>query len=114
MPCASQLVGGRMQFDQLNRRDHHAAPWNISCRGGLMTTDSGEIRRNVLRNRRWFLRHGGAAVRPPSRSTEKSWLHFRPPPVDFCGSRLAIGAATKRARAPASARERAPKPYKRA
>ena len=44
-----------------------------------MTTDSGEIRRNVLRNRRWFLRHGGAAVRPPSRSTEKSWLHFRPP-----------------------------------
>src|SRR5262249_56010620 len=31
--------------------------------------------------------------------TEKSWLHFRPPPVDFCGSRLAIGAATERARA---------------
>src|SRR5262249_47509105 len=33
----------------------------------------------------------------------KKWLHFRPPPVDFCGSRLAIGAATERARAPASA-----------
>src|SRR5262245_41442765 len=31
--------------------------------------------------------------------TEKSWLHFRPPPVDFCGSRLAIGAASERARA---------------
>src|SRR5262249_9344038 len=47
---------------------------------------------------------------PPSCSTEKSWLHFRPPPVDFCGSRLAIGAATERARAPASARQRGPKP----
>src|SRR5262249_36552039 len=33
------------------------------------------------------------APQPPSRSTEKSWLHFRPPPVDFCGPRLAIGAA---------------------
>src|SRR5262249_26946007 len=29
----------------------------------------------------------------------KSWLLFRPPPVDFCSSRLAIGAATERARA---------------
>src|SRR5262249_30834946 len=48
-----------------------------------------------------------------SRSTEKSWPHFWPPPVDFCRSRLAIGAASERARAPASARERAPKPYKR-
>src|SRR5262249_20557298 len=38
-----------------------------------------------------------------SRSTEKSWPHFRPPPVDFCSSRLAIGAATECARAPASA-----------
>src|SRR6516165_11554447 len=46
---------------------------------------------------------------PPSRSTEKSWLHLRPPPVDFCSSRLAIGAATERARALASRRERAPK-----
>ena len=36
---------------------------------------------------------------PPSCSTGKSWLHFRPPPVDFCGSRLAIGAATECARA---------------
>src|SRR5262249_60068968 len=36
---------------------------------------------------------------PPSCSTGKSWLHFRPPPVDFCCSRLAIGAATERARA---------------
>src|SRR5262249_39449532 len=35
----------------------------------------------------------------PSCSTKKSWLHFRPSPVDFCGSRLAIGAATERARA---------------
>jgi hypothetical protein len=34
-----------------------------------------------------------------SRSTEKSWPHFRPSAVDFCGSRLAIGAATERARA---------------
>src|SRR5262249_41023528 len=31
--------------------------------------------------------------------TEKSWPHFRPSAVDFCGSRLAIGAATERARA---------------
>jgi hypothetical protein len=22
---------------------------------------------------------------PPARSAEKSWLRFRPPPVDFCG-----------------------------
>src|SRR5262245_26405451 len=36
---------------------------------------------------------------PPSRSTEKSWPHFWPSAVDFCGSRLAIGAATERARA---------------
>src|SRR5262249_62038733 len=35
---------------------------------------------------------------------ETPWLHFRPPPVDFCGSRLAIGAAPECARAPASAR----------
>src|SRR5262249_669726 len=35
---------------------------------------------------------------------QKSWPHFRPPPVDFCGSRLAIGAAPECARAPASAR----------
>jgi len=34
-----------------------------------------------------------------ARSTEKSWLHFWPPPVDFCSSRLALGAATERARA---------------
>jgi hypothetical protein len=32
-------------------------------------------------------------------STRKSWLHFRSWPVDFCCSRLAIGAATERARA---------------
>src|SRR5262249_55034420 len=38
-------------------------------------------------------------AKTPSGSTEKSWLHFRPPPVDFCSSRLAIGAATERARA---------------
>jgi len=47
------------------------------------------------------------------RSAEKSWPHFRPSAVDFCGSRLAIGAATERARALAMRRERAPKPYKR-
>src|SRR5262249_38900567 len=41
---------------------------------------------------------------PPSCSTEKSWLHFRPPPVDFCRSRYGIGAATESARALASAR----------
>src|SRR6516162_9230033 len=41
---------------------------------------------------------------PPSCSTGKSRLHFWPPSVDFCGSRWAIGAATERARAPASAR----------
>src|SRR5262249_46305601 len=55
----------------------------------------------------------GLFSQPPSRSTGKSWLHFRPPPVDFCSSRLAIGAATERARALAMRRERAPKPYKR-
>src|SRR5262249_9337449 len=37
--------------------------------------------------------------RPPACATGKSGLHCRPPPVDFCGSRLAIGAATERARA---------------
>jgi len=36
---------------------------------------------------------------PPSRSTGKSWPHFRPSAVDFCCSRLAIGAASERARA---------------
>jgi hypothetical protein len=30
---------------------------------------------------------------PPSCSTGKSWPHFRPSAVDFCGSRLAIGGA---------------------
>jgi hypothetical protein len=30
---------------------------------------------------------------------KKSWPHFRPSTVDFCCSRLAIGAATERARA---------------
>src|SRR5262249_53228229 len=46
---------------------------------------------------------------PPSRSTEKSWPHFRPSAVDFCCSRLPIGAATERARAlamPAGTRRR--------
>src|SRR5215813_9321430 len=37
--------------------------------------------------------------RPRARPKEKSWPHFRPSAVDFCGSRLAIGAATERARA---------------
>jgi|SRR6516164_10465936 len=41
----------------------------------------------------------GVQKPPPSCSTGKSWLHFWPPPVDFCSSRLAIGAATERARA---------------
>src|SRR5262249_58608015 len=35
----------------------------------------------------------------PAQSTGKSWPHFRPSAVDFCCSRLAIGAATERARA---------------
>src|SRR5262245_11783585 len=30
-----------------------------------------------------------------SRSTEKSWPHFRPSAVDFCGSRLAIGRCNR-------------------
>jgi hypothetical protein len=38
----------------------------------------------------------GQGISPPSRSTEKSWPPFRPSAVDFCGSRLAIGAATER------------------
>src|SRR5262245_15406747 len=49
--------------------------------------------------------HIGTLAFPPAAlalDRKKSWLHFRPPPVDFCGSRLAIGAATERARAPAS------------
>src|SRR5262249_31172704 len=50
---------------------------------------------------------------PPSRSTEKSWPHFRPPPVDFCSSRLAIGAATERARRLAMPAGTRAKPYKR-
>src|SRR5262249_52974268 len=50
---------------------------------------------------------------PPSRSTEKSWPHFRPSAVDFCGSRLAIGAATERARALAMPAGTRAKPYKR-
>ena len=37
----------------------------------------------------------GRKNRRPSRSTEKSWPHFRPSAVDFCCSRLAIGAATE-------------------
>src|SRR5262249_61971004 len=50
----------------------------------------------------------------PSRSTEKSWPNFRPSAVDFCGSRLAIGAATERARAVAMpAGTRAPNLQKR-
>src|SRR5262249_33277110 len=32
-------------------------------------------------------------------AAKKKLLHFRPSAVDFCGSRLAIGAATERARA---------------
>ena len=45
-----------------------------------------------------------ALAAPPLGKAEKSWLHFRPTAVDVCGSRLAIGATTERARAPASAR----------
>ena len=44
---------------------------------------------------------------------EKSWPHFRPSAVDFCGSRLAIGAATERARALAMPAGTRAKPYKR-
>src|SRR5262249_5171744 len=50
---------------------------------------------------------------PPSRSTEKSWVHFRPSAVDCCCSRLAIGAATERARALAMPAGTRAKPYKR-
>src|SRR5262249_17842919 len=50
---------------------------------------------------------------PPACSTEKSWPHFRPSAVDFCCCRLAIGAATERARALAMPAGSAPKPYKR-
>src|SRR5215831_16425296 len=49
----------------------------------------------------------------PRARPKKSWPHFRPSAVDFCGSRLAIGAATERARALAMPAEGAPKPYKR-
>src|SRR5262249_21155460 len=37
--------------------------------------------------------------RPPVLDREKSWPHLRSSAGDFCGSRLAIGAATERARA---------------
>src|SRR5215813_1586381 len=47
----------------------------------------------------WDRRSTGRVWSAPPRSTEKSWPHFRPSAVDFCGSRLAIGAATERARA---------------
>src|SRR5262245_41082954 len=50
---------------------------------------------------------------PPSCSTGKSWLHFRPSAVDFCCSRLAIGAASERARALAMPAGTRAKPYKR-
>src|SRR5262249_6717410 len=61
---------------------------------------SALIFRLRLRTRRAFcFTVAGQGHGPPSRSTEKSWPHFRPSAVDFCGSRLAIGAATERARA---------------
>src|SRR5262245_64552549 len=69
----------------------------------LATVGASRLRATRVHNQ------GIRAIAP----TEESWPHFRPSAVDFCGSRLAIGAATERARAPASARERAPKPYKR-
>jgi len=50
---------------------------------------------------------------PPSRSTEKSWPHFRPSAVDFCGSRLAIGAANRTRASVGKPAGSAPKPYKR-
>src|SRR5215813_2470786 len=52
-----------------------------------------------------------APSEPPSSSTEKSWPHFRPPPVDFCSPRLALQPnARERWQC---RRERPPKPYKR-
>src|SRR5262249_53840377 len=59
----------------------------------------GDLIRHVELVNNERLRRGAVRDPPPSRSTEKSWPHFRPPAVDFCGSRLAIGAATERARA---------------
>src|SRR5262249_3039417 len=43
----------------------------------------------------------GLAPKPgrPRARTKKRWRDFRPSAVDFCSSRLAIGAATERARA---------------
>ena len=80
---------------------------------GLAATELWQVRTGRRQRVTVDLRQATAALRsgrylqlappPPSCSTGKSWLHFRPPPVDFCCSRLAIGAATERARAPASA-----------
>src|SRR6516164_9117913 len=68
-----------------NRRDRCAGARPCPCRFDACAAQGGEARER--------------AKSPPSRSTEKSWPHFRPSAVDFCGSRLAIGAATERARA---------------
>src|SRR5262245_48488941 len=91
--CRQHLVPGALRGPpRLGERVLSRGPWwtrrlrDLSPRGRLRV-------------------HGGAMSRtpppppPPSCSTGKSWLHFRPPPVDFCSSRLAIGAATERARA---------------
>src|SRR6516164_11131373 len=65
-----------------NRRDRCAGARPCPCRFDACAAQGGEARER--------------AKSPPSRSTEKSWPHFRPSAVDFCGSRLAIGAATER------------------
>src|SRR5262249_53769270 len=55
--------------------------------------------RGARREDRCAPRYHSTTTPPPSCSTGKSWLHFRPPPVDFYCSRLAIVAAAERARA---------------
>src|SRR5262249_32862468 len=73
--------------------------------GWLVKNVSAPTRSAPARSRSWKDR--------PRARPKKSWPHFRPSAVDFCGSRLAIGAATERARALAMPAEGAAKPYKR-
>src|SRR6516162_9869585 len=77
----------------------HGVPLHAGPRHPHHSPVQHDVDRSKDRRRGQIGRFVLVVAPPPSCSTGKSWLHFRPPPVDFCSSRLAIGAATECARA---------------
>src|SRR5262249_30226553 len=86
--CARQLYRPRNQRPVIF---NDCRGWRVLSRG--LAADSGQDKYSTGVDPLDAAESAAASPPPPSCSTGKSWLHFWPPPVDFCGPQLAIGAA---------------------